>query len=389
MLKPIVFGAGNMGYAAAYFLLQHPNIEHITLVDKDKELLQKVQSKFSELTGANKKISFAHWDVESNTHNNTLSDCDFLIAATPWEATKKLIHLALEIKKPLVSISRPHYQELKELNKSIKKDSCIMLGCGLEPGLTEIFAKHMASEFSELDELHIRCGGIVTPANPPLNYKKIFGHRLPIDAKDAYCIENGTLKIIPRFSGIEKIQIENVGELEAWHDGMLPWIIDIPNIAKAKTCTQKTLRWPGFADKINLLHELGFLSQTPVLYKEVEIEPRLFAEKLLQPITSFNERSDKDMTVLQVEASGLSKGKLVRKKLQLLDEYDPQTKLTSMARVSSGVLSYIAILLAQDTSKPMGLIRPEDYVNGDKLDSLLSYLKTNGVKIEEIERISE
>ena len=56
-----------------------------------------------------------------------------------------------------------------------------IFGCGVEPGLTEIMARHAAEQMDTVDELHIKCGGIPEEPGPPLGYKIVFGGRsLPL-----------------------------------------------------------------------------------------------------------------------------------------------------------------------------------------------------------------
>ena len=55
-----------------------------------------------------------------------------------------------------------------------------------------------------------------------------------------------------------------VGEVEAWHEGFMPWLLELEALQGLKLGTQKTVRWPGFAAKATLLRELGLLSLAPI-----------------------------------------------------------------------------------------------------------------------------
>ena len=67
-----------------------------------------------------------------------------------------------------------------------------MLGCGLEPGLTEILARRLAERLDRVDELHILCGGVPERPAPPLGYKIVFGGReLPLREAPAPAVVDG------------------------------------------------------------------------------------------------------------------------------------------------------------------------------------------------------
>ena len=99
---------------------------------------------------------------------------------------------------------------------------------------------------------------------PPLGYKIVFGgQQLPLRETDAHLVENGQLRAVARYSGTEAITFSGVGECEAWHEGFMPWLLDLPVFKNLKAGTQKTVRWPGYAAKVTTLKEMGLLSEQP------------------------------------------------------------------------------------------------------------------------------
>ena len=112
-----------------------------------------------------------------------------------------------------------------------------------QPGLTEIVARHLAEKLDRVDEMHIKCGGIPAVPSGPLNYKIVFGGRkLPLRDADARTVQNGELVPLPRYSGVETYNIEGVGEVEAWHEGFMPWLLELDALKGIKLGTQKTVR---------------------------------------------------------------------------------------------------------------------------------------------------
>jgi len=62
---------------------------------------------------------------------------------------------------------------------------------------------------------------------PPLGYKIVFGgRRMPLRNFDARYVENG---VISRWRAIRRRvdDLSGVGECEAWHEGFMPWLMDL------------------------------------------------------------------------------------------------------------------------------------------------------------------
>jgi lysine 6-dehydrogenase len=387
MLKIAVCGIGNIGPAIAYFFATHAAVETLILLDYDLTLLQTTVSKLKTMAPS-KQYKTIQFDIKQTTDTYLLNDVDLIAAALPWEATKNLINLATKNNLPLISITRPSYNELPALAELTSGKAPIVLGCGLEPGLTEIIALYLAEQFEILDELQIYCGGLSQKPNPPFNYKRIFGHKLPLDQRDAYYIEEGNLYTVPRFSGVERVSISPIGELEAWHDGMLPWLIEYPKIHSIKRCTQKTLRWPGFTESINVLRKCGFLSDIPIVYEDKAIIPRTFTETILHPHTNFDFTVDRDMTILFIKVLGSDGlGRDIQKTFLLTDNFDEHNQFTSIARTTGFTLGYAAIELLKYKEYFHGLIRPEQLLKRRRVESLFKSLKRQRMKINVQEKV--
>jgi lysine 6-dehydrogenase len=321
-------------------------------------------------------------DVNSSSvMQRLMQNYDLVAAALPWPATWQAILSALAVRRPFVSITRPQYETIDVLKKlAAEHENLIMVGCGLEPGLTELFAHYALSQLDTTDNLHVRCGGIPCKPLPPLYHKVIFGGtKLPINARPAYYIKNGTSHITPRFSDIELIDVEGIGTLEAWHDGMLPWIVDWPGIASVQLYTQKTLRWPGFAQKVKCLQELGLTDVTPINIKGISITPREFIDVLLYPTMKFTD-SDRDIVCLQLEAHGRKNNRKAKYKMELRDYFDECTTFTAMARVTGFTLSSIAYRVAMSEIVGSGFLTIEEAISQKNFIHLMEELKETGIQ---------
>lgn len=186
------------------------------------------------------------------------------------------------------------------------------MGCGLEPGLTEILARRLAERLDRVDELHIRCGGLPERPTPPLGYKIVFGGReLPLRESPALAPEDGRVVTVPRYSGVEPVTFPGLGELEAWHEGFATPLLEIPALQGLRLGTQKTLRWPGYAAKAIVLRELGLLAETPVIVDGASVVPKRLLDAVLYPHVRL-EPGDRDLALLRVQAVGERAGRPCR-----------------------------------------------------------------------------
>src|SRR6185503_6949891 len=103
-------------------------------------------------------------------------------AALPSAIVAIGLRAAMAARRPWVDLSWPSQEQVPNLRRQIETaDMLVIPGCGVEPGLTEIWARHLAEKLDTVDELHIQCGGIPTTPTGPLGYKIVFGgRRLPL-----------------------------------------------------------------------------------------------------------------------------------------------------------------------------------------------------------------
>ena len=383
MFKIAVCGLGQMGIAVAYYLATHVDVDTLVLLDRSNELLQLTVDKIRPFI-LSKNIKVIQCDIDTlNTLPLDTGEIDVIAASLPWETTKNLIKLAGRYNVPMISMTRPKYQELSILEEQNLNHAPVVLACGLEPGLTEILSLHVLESYKQIDELRIYCGGLPQQNKSPFNYKRVFGERLPFDHKQSYYINSGKLCTAPRFSEIESIVIPEIGELEAWHDGMLPWLIEYPKLRNIKYCTQKTLRWPGFANTVNLLSTLGFLDESAIYFQGAAIAPRAFTEAVLAPSTYFDSSTDRDMTVLYLQAIGMDcHDKKLETSLCLIDKYDESNQLTSMAKMTGYTLGFAAMQLAKNPHNYYGFVRPDRLIYAEIAKELLDIFQKKGIDVK-------
>ena len=379
-MKILVLGSGLMGPAAAYNALADPEVSRVTLCDASEQQLAAAQARLAAL-GAGPKLDTVVLDLtDQKATKRLMAGYDAVVAALPKAAIPFGIRAATAAKKPLVDLSWPPDADLPDLMRRVERaGSLVILGCGVEPGLTEIMARHLAERLDRVDELHILCGGIPEVPAPPLGYKIVFGGRqLPLREYDARVVENGRLTSVPRYSGVEQVYFSGVGECEAWHEGFMPWLLDLDALKGLKVGTQKTVRWPGYAAKVLFLKELGMLGMEPVEVDGVPVVPKKLLDTLLYPRVRLNE-GERDLTLFRVEVMGDKDGRPRRDTIEMVDRYDDTLGFTSMARCTAFTGAIVARMIARGDLKAAGLLTPEQVITGPLFDRLVAELAANNV----------
>lgn len=369
-----------MGPAAAFNAMNAPEVGQVFIGDASQAQLDTALSKLAGKPGA-EKLSLVRLDLNDQAAASELmSDCAVVIAALPRPASILGIRAALQAGVPLVDLTWPAEEHMPGLREEVEAaNGLIIPGCGVEPGLTEIMARHLAEQLDRVDELHIKCGGIPEIPTPPLGYKIVFGGKqLPLREQDGPTVEAGQLKLVPRYSGVESVTFAGVGELEAWHETFMPWLLDLPVFKNLKAGTQKTVRWPGFAAKATMLKELGLLSLEPVEVEGVKVAPKKLLDALLYPQVALKE-GERDITVLRVEVKGQKNGHPHTSKVELVDRYDETTGFTSMARTTAFAGAIVARMIARGEIPKRGLLTPEQVITGSRFERLVAELAAEKV----------
>ena len=386
-MQILVIGSGLMGPAAAYNALSDPAVTQVTLADKDDAQLAAAAARLAPLVANGARLQTAHIDLADEAATaNLIARHDAVVAALPSAVLPLGIRAAIAARTPWIDLSRPADSELPALAKAAKENGVLVIpGCGVEPGLTEIVARYLAEKLDTVDELHIKCGGIPVMPDGPLNYRIVFGGRhLPLRAYDARIAEAGALRAVPRYSGVETFAVDGLGEVEAWHEGFMPWLLELDVLKHLKVGTQKTVRWPGYAAKATTLRELGLLSFEPVEVDGINVTPKHVVDAVLYPHVKMQE-ADRDVTVFRVEVVGQKDGYPARSRVDMLDRYDEELGFTSMARVTAFTGAIVARMAARGAFDATGWTTPEKVLTGDLFAELVAELARAGVFLTETE----
>jgi saccharopine dehydrogenase-like NADP-dependent oxidoreductase len=168
-------------------------------------------------------------------------------------------------------------------------------------------------------------------------------------------VESGDERTAPALSGSEEIEFPEIGVLEAFLTDGLRTLLRYDEIPNMK---EMTLRYPGHADQVRLLRDMGLFAKKPIAVGGVAVSPIDVTSRLLFPLWKF-EPGEEDLTVFRVEIDAVHGGVARRHVFEILDRYDSATATSSMARTTGYVCTALVRLVASGQYTEPGISPPE------------------------------
>lgn len=377
-MKIVVLGAGLVGTPMALDLAKDEDIQ-VCVADKNADALKKIEGHDGIVTRT--------CDLsDAKTIETAIRDYDLVVNAVPGFMGFKTLEAIISCGKNVVDIAFFPEDPFSLDNLAKQKGVTAIVDCGVAPGMSNMLTAHADRLLDKTFSAITYVGGLPKVRNWPFEYKAVFS---PVDVieeyvRPAFYVENGALVKRPALSDPEYIDFGGLGTLEAFNtDGLRSLIktMDIPNMK------EKTLRYPGHIEKMKFLRESGFFSQEAVEVDGHKVRPLDVTSKLLFPMWKLEE-GEVDFTVMKIMVEGEKEGKNIRYVYDLLDQYDPATRVHSMARTTGYTATVVARLVKEGLFDKKGIIPPE-IIGKDKacMAFVLEGLKKR--HIHYVERIEE
>ncbi|MBN2789726.1 MAG: saccharopine dehydrogenase NADP-binding domain-containing protein [Candidatus Delongbacteria bacterium] len=369
-MKVVVLGAGMVGSAMA---IDIKNQYNVVVADINEEALNILKNEYGMNTiKADLK--------DKQTVKDIIADADLVVDAVPGFMGYETVKTIIECGKNVVDIAF-FPEDSEPLDKLAKEKGVICItDIGVAPGMCNVILGYHAARMKVNSYLCL-VGGLPKKRTWPWEYKAPFS---PCDVIEEYVRparykESGVEVTKPALSDPELIEFEQCGTLEAWNsDGLRSLIRTIPDVPNMK---EKTMRYPGHIEKARILRESGFFSQEPIDFNGTKITPLQMTEKLLFSDKNWKlGRFEEEFTVMRVIVSGEENGVKKEYTYDLYDEYNADTRTSSMARTTGYSCTAAVNLVAKGIYKEVGL-SPAEYLGKDEacFRGLLEYLKERNV----------
>jgi len=377
-MRVIIFGAGRVGAAMALDLAADEAFE-VTVADIDPEALRR-------LAGV-KRLTPVRADLRTVDMIQRMAQAhDLVVGAVPGPMGYGTVKSVIDAGRDIVDISffeEDPYPELDQLAR--RRGVMALTDCGVAPGCSNLILGAAQAEMESVESFSCFVGGLPAIRHQPFEYRAVFS---PIDViaeytRPARLVENGKVVTRDALTEVEHLDFEGAGTLEAFNTDGLRTLLrcDVPNMK------EKTLRYPGHADKMRMLRDTGFFSTEEIEIRGVRIRPIDLTSKLLFPAWHMGE-DDEDLTVFRADVVGRVGEDSIRRTYRMLDRLDRESRTTSMARTTGYTCTAIVRLVAQGLFHREGVWAPEAVGRTDGcFRFVLDRLAERGVVFKESEEI--
>jgi lysine 6-dehydrogenase len=345
-MKILVLGAGRMGLGAAYDLAHNSEAEAVTVADLDLERARAVVE-----TVKSPKLTPAQVDVaDENAVVALMRGHDAAISCVTYFHNLRLARAAIAARVNFCDLGGNNAVVDAELALDEEARAAginIIPDCGLAPGMVSVLAAHGAARFNELEELHIRVGGLPQAPKPPLDYQIVFSVEGLINeyVERARVIRDGRIVEIDSMTELERLEFPApFGEMEAFQTSGGTSTLPETFSGRVRELDYKTIRYPGHCEKFRTMINLGLTSSDAIEVDGARVAPRrIFGEMLVRHLPA----DEPDAVLIRLEFRGVMNGAQRTLRYDIIDYFDEQTGLSAMMRTTAFPASIIAQMMAR------------------------------------------
>jgi lysine 6-dehydrogenase len=359
-MKILVLGAGRMGLGAAFDLAHNSDCESVTVADVDQERARAVV----ETIGSD-KLTAAQVDVSNYASVvELMRGHDAAISCVVYSYNLSLARAAIEAGVNFCDLGGNNAVVASELalDEAAKRAGVnVIPDCGLAPGMVSVLVAHGAARFENLEEIHIRVGGLPQSPRPPLNYQIVFSVEGLINeyVERARVIRGGQIVEVDSMTETERLSFPAPFEkLEAFQTSGGTSTLPATFLGRVRELDYKTIRYPGHCEKFKLLTDLGLASSEAIEVDGQRVSPRrVLGEMLLRRLPA----DEPDVVLILVEFRGTRAGEsgLETLRYYIIDRFDEGTGLSAMQRTTAFPASIIAQMMARGEILEKGAIPQE------------------------------
>ncbi len=399
-MRVLVVGAGGVGGAFAAIAQRRPAFERVVMADVSPQRAREVVARLGEADrfAAERVDASDRADlvglIERTKPDAVLNACDPRfnepIFGACFDARVTYLDMAM-------TLSQPHPQRPYELPGTMLGDHQLALheqweqagvlalvGIGVEPGLSDVFAAYAAQElFSEVREVGVRDGAdlvvegydfaptfsiwttIEECLNPPLIWERERGFHTTVPFSEP--------EVFTFPEGIGKVECVNVEHEE---------VVLIPRWVQCERVTFKYGLGREFIEVLRTLHKLGLDSTKPVSVRGQQVAPRdVVAAALPDPATLGERMTGRTCAGTWVTGTGVDGGERSTYLYHVVDNETTMREYGSQAVVwQTAVNPVVALeLLNEGVWRGTGVLGPEAFPPQPFLERLAELGSPHGV----------
>jgi lysine 6-dehydrogenase len=366
-MRMLVLGAGLQGSACAYDLLQNPAISEVRLADRDTATLPAFLSSYA----SDPRLVRINLDAKDpKAVARAMDGVSAAMCALPYYFNLEMTRLAIE--------AGVHFCDLggntdivfkqKDLGAIARERGITVIpDCGLAPGMVNILAELGISRVDKASRVKIFVGGLPQEPTGPLKYQIVYSLEGVLDYYTtlSWVLRDGRRTQVKALSEREAVMFAApVGELEAFHTAGGLSTMASRYEGQIPTMEYKTLRYPGHAQIMEAIRDLGLIDSALLDVKGSMVSPRDVAVAAMTP--HLKKPAGRDLVALRVSVEGTTAGKAVTHTFELIDRFDEARGISAMERTTGYSLSITGQLQAEGAIKAAGVRTPDECVPGDR-----------------------
>jgi lysine 6-dehydrogenase len=313
-----------------------------------------------------------------------MRESDAVMSAIPYYLNLSLAECAVEAGVHFCDLggnTEIVFQQKALADRAKAKGVTVIPDCGVAPGMVNILAEHGIRQLDTVESVRIYVGGLPQDPQPPLNYQVVYSLEGVLDYYTtlSWVLRGGARTQVTALSERERIDFPApVGSLEAFHTAGGLSTMAFRYEGKIPEMEYKTLRYPGHAEILETIRELGLLDLEPVDVKGIKVAPRdvfvaVVGPKLFKP-------KGKDLLALRVIVRGTKGGKPAERRFDLVDRYDEAHGISAMMRTTGYSLSITGQMQVRRQVGPAGVWTPDECMPAE---AYIAELRARGIELRE------
>ncbi len=341
-MKYLVLGAGMMGQVICYDLLQQQSTTAVTAADNKPEQLKALQERFGD-----PRLTTVEFDAANSAQvKELMRPVDACVGAIHYNFNVPFTEAAIETSTHFCDLGGNNTVVRRQLELDKQAQSAgvsIIPDCGLAPGMASVLVAWGMEKWPGVDAVRIRVGGLPQEPQPPWNYSLIFSVEGLINeyVEPVRVLRNGKIEIIEPLTQIETLAFPAPFEtVEAFYTSGGTSTLPETYAGRLQNLDYKTIRYPGHGTVVAAMYRLGLFSSEKIATPSGNIAPREVTARLFVDNLPHGQ---KDVTLVRIVFSGDEGSKRKSKELTIVDYFDEQRGISSMARMTS----YPAAIVSQ------------------------------------------
>ena len=379
-MRMLVLGAGLQGSACAYDLLQNPEVSQVRLADLRLDHLPEF---LKPLSGP--RLIPTTLDVrDREAVLAVMRESDAVLSAIPYYFNLQLAECAVEAGVHFCDLggnTEIVFQQKTLADQARAKGVTIIPDCGVAPGMVNILAEHGIRQMDKVESVKIYVGGLPQNPEPPLNYQVVYSLEGVLDyyTTRSWVLRGGKRSQVTALSERESVEFPApAGTLEAFHTAGGLSTMAFRYEGKIPEMEYKTLRYPGHAEIMETIRELGLLDVDPVEVKGQKVSPRDVFVATVGP--KLSKSKGKDLLALRVIVRGTKNGKPAERRFDLVDLYDESNGVSAMMRTTGYSLSITGQMQVRREVGPPGVWTPDECIPAE---AYIRELRARGIDLRE------